>query len=134
MPQVSLDEKDYKQVLNDDKFSATSFFLIGDNRTYQDEWGQIRQEISLIFQTNLVELYGGTERYDEQLNMDVLRVLKQENKYIVDDIEIEEGYANVFSDLTLTGRLETNIKRTDVSQYHCVKFAFNVLYKPKCNR
>lgn len=134
IPEISLDQKDYKEVLNDDKFSVTSFFLVDNERTYQDEWGQIKQEISIIFQCDLVELYGATERFDEQFNMDVLRVLKAESLYIVDDIEFTEGIDDVYSDLTITGPLKDNIKRTDISQFHVLKATFNVLYTDKCER
>jgi hypothetical protein len=134
LPKISLDEKDYQGVLTNDKFDATSFWLIDDSRIFDDEINQIRQSISFIIQADLVELYGASERYDEQFNMDVLRVVKSESKYIYGDIEIEEGVDNVYSDLNITGALRDKLRLTDISQFHVLKVTFDVIYKFKCNR
>lgn len=134
IPEISLDQKDYKLALLDDKFSVTSFWLDNDNRTYQSELRQVKQSISIIFQADLVKLYGASERYDEQFDMDVLRVLNKENKYIVGNIELVKGVDNVYNDLSISGDFKDKIKAFDKSQYHVLKVNFEVLYKYKCNR
>lgn len=133
IPEVSLDEKDYAEVLTNDKFSITSFFLNNDTRVFLDETKRIKQSISLIFQADLVELYGLTERADEKFNMDVLRVLKKDNQYVYGDIEFIEGVDQVYSDLTITGDLKKQVDLTDISQFHVLKCTFDVVYKPNCN-
>jgi len=133
IPEISLDEIDYSEVLASDKFSVTSFFLNNDSRIFQDEFKRIKQSISIIFQADLVALYGETERMDEQFNMDVLRVLKKENFYIYGDIEIIEGVDNVYRDLQLSGELKDSVNVTDISKQHVVRLSFDVIYKPNCN-
>lgn len=134
IPEISLNQKEYNEVLTDDKFSVTSFWLNNDNRLFQDDNKQIKQSISVIFQCDLVSLYGGSERLDEQFNMDVLRVLKAENKFIVGDINIDEGIDNVYAGLSISGELKEQLKLNDLSDQHVVKFTFDVLYKDTCNR
>lgn len=133
IPEISLDEKDYSEALMNDKFSITSFFLNNNERTRDQEFHQITHSISIIFQADLVALYGETERMDEVFNMHVLRVIEQENKYVHGEISIIEGIDNVYSDLTLVGELKQSINITDISHLHVVKFTFDVIYKPKCN-
>lgn len=132
IPEVSLDKKDYKEVLNDDKISVGSFFLTNDARTYDEELNQFKQSISIIFQADLVKLYAKSHRADEEFNMDVMRVLKKENVYIVGDIVLSTGVDAVYSDLTLTGDLKNSINLTDISQFHVVKATFDVLYREDC--
>lgn len=131
--EVSLDQKDYKEVLLDDNYDVSSFFLINDTRVYQDENYQIKQSISLIFQADLVKLYGEVYRADERFNMDVLRVLHRENKYIFGDINFIEGVDNVYSDLTFVGDFKQKMKIVDTSRTHVLKLTFDVIYRPNCN-
>jgi len=133
IPEVSLDQKDYTEVLNSDKFSVTSFFLNNDERIFSDADKRIKQSISIIFQADLVALYGQTERMDEQFNMDVLRVLKKENFYIYGDITFTEGIDNVYRDLIISGELKESVKLTDLSNFHVLKASFDIIYKPNCN-
>jgi hypothetical protein len=133
LPEISLDQKEYNEVLFNDKFSVTSFFLVADERPFQDEFKRINHGVSLIFQADLVALYGQSERMDEKFNMDVLRVLKKENFYIHDDILIIQGIDNVYRDLTLNDEFKKQINVTDISHMHVVRFDFQVVYKPNCN-
>ncbi len=132
VPQVSADQKDYEQVLTNDKVFINSFFLIDDVRNYDEELRQIKQNISIIFQADLKKLYGQTNRADEQFNMDVLRVFQKENVFIVGDIELTEGIDNVYSDLSITGKLKEIVDLHDMSQLHVLKLSFDVLYRPDC--
>jgi len=133
IPEVSLDQKDYTEVLNSDKFSVTSFFLNNDERIFSDVDKRIKQSISIIFQADLVALYGESERMDEQFNMDILRVLKKENFYIYGDVTFTEGVDNVYRDLSISGELKESVKLTDLSHFHVLKVDFDVIYKPNCN-
>ena len=132
IPEVSLDEKEYKSVLNVDKFSVTSFFLTEDNRVFDKHNLQFTQTISMIFQADLVELYGKSHRADEEFNMDVIRILKKNKSYIFGDITLTEGVNNVYSDLTITGVLKDKINLTDKSQFHVLKATFDVVYSDTC--
>lgn len=132
IPEVSLDKKDYREVLYNDKVFVTSFFVVDDTRLYNDETRQFKHTISMIFQADLVKLYGKTNRADEEFNMDVIRVLKKENLYIVGDITMAEGVDSVYSDLTISGDLKDKLKLTDMSQRHLLRVTFDVLYRDDC--
>lgn len=134
IPEVSLDKKDYREVLYDDKVFVTSFFIVDDTRIYNDETRQFKHTISMIFQADLVKLYGNTNRADEEFNMDVIRVLKKENLYIVGDITLADGVDSVYSDLSITGTLKDKLKLTDMSQRHLLRVTFDVLYRDDCDK
>jgi hypothetical protein len=133
LPEVSLDKKEYEEVLTNDKFAVTSFFLNNDERTFVDENKRINQSISIIFQADLDALYGNSERMDEVFNTHMLRIISKENPYIFGDISTIEGVDRVYEDLIITGDLKENINVTDMSNMHVVKYTFNVIYKPNCN-
>ena len=57
IPEVSEDQKNYVEVLMNDKFQATSFFLVDDNVPFDNEERLFVQNVSLIFQVNLVDLF-----------------------------------------------------------------------------
>ncbi len=132
LPIVALDKKDYRNVLKDDKVEVNSFFLADDNRVYNEETRQFKQNISIIFQCDLVKLYAQTNRADEEFNMDIMRVLRKENLYIVGDITMTEGIDAVYSALTITGELKNIVNKTDTSQFHVLKVSFDVLYREDC--
>lgn len=133
LPEISLDKKNYSEVLSSDKFSVTSFFIGNDTREFEDDSRRIKHSISIIFQADLVKLYGATNRADEKFNMDVLRVLKKDNAFIFGNIEIIEGVDKVYEDFTISGDLKKRVNLTDMSHLHVVRFTFDVIYKPNCN-
>jgi len=130
--EISLDEKDYKEVLMDDEVSVTSFWLVADDRPLVDATKLIKHNISIIFQCDLVKLYGDAERSDEKFNQEVLSIFKAEQQFIVGDIEISTGVDNVYEDLTLTSETAEKVKLHDMSNLHVVRLSFNVLYNPDC--
>lgn len=137
LPVVSLDDKDYSLSLFDDKVFVNSFFLVNDESVYDPKEKTSTQNISLIFQADLVKLYSDTERVDEVFNADVLRVLdllKRRSTYVVGDITVVRGLDKVYSDLTFTSDFKEKIKYSDVSHRHVVKFTFDVIYGLDCNK
>ena len=133
-PEISLSNSENLPTLYDDKVSVNSFFLRSDSNVWQDANHQIKSTLSIIFQADLDALYGDTERVDEVFNMDVLRILKKEQKYITGDITFVVGVDNVYNDLTLTGEFKDKIKHSDIGKRHVVKFTFDVLYNLDCSR
>jgi len=124
LPEFSIDKKDYKELLFNDKFYCTSFFVVDDSRNYQA--GQhFEVECSLIFQANIKKLYTSvSHRADEEFNKDCFNALK--NAY--SGIEINNmitGIDNVYSDFDIEERL----KIVDLSQNHVLKLSFNLKYK-----
>jgi hypothetical protein len=64
---------DYEELYINDQVSVTSFFGVGQNSTIQAD--QVQSDIHLIFSLNLNEVKPGTQRNDEEVRQDVLRVL-----------------------------------------------------------
>ncbi len=133
IPEISLDEENYDEVLINDKFDVTSFFLIDNESTFTDEYKRINQRVSLIFQADLFALYNGAERMDQRFNMDVLRVVRQESQFIFGDISLIETVDDVYRDLSLSGDFKRKIDVTDISHQHILRVDFNLIYKPNCN-
>lgn len=128
IPEVYLDSNEYKEVLMDDKFTVTSFFLVDDNRTIDEQL--ITQGISIIFQANLTELYPSiTHRADEEMHMAIYEKLKYFFGANAVVNEIITGVDNVYSDLNISGKLKDKVKLDDISQLHVVKFNLTVGYQ-----
>ena len=115
---------DYADCLFDDRYYATSFFYVEPKIEYNE---RAEANISLIVQANLKKLYPSiTHRADEELHNDVITALKKR----IDSGEITgitTGLSNVYSDLKID-----NIKYTDISDFHCVKFDFKINYDFDC--
>lgn len=123
-PEAFISGIDYNEVFTKDKFSATSFFLIGDNRPVND-W--IETDVDIIFQLNLDELYPNiTHRADEEAHADVYNALNN-NPYNADITNITKGIANVYSDLNID-----QVKFDDMSPCHVFKITLKVNHSMDC--
>lgn len=132
LPEISLDEKDYSSALFDDKVSVNSFFLASNKSEWIEEDGMLRHNLSIIFQADLVSLYGSNERADERFKIDVLSILKGELNYKNGDISVSEGIDQVYSDLTFSKEFKDKIRLSDMSNRYVVKFEFEVNYRINC--
>ena len=133
IPEISLDSKNYKETFYDDKVAVNSFFLVDDQSTYQNDNNQIVQDVSIIFQADLVKLYGDAERVDEVFNSDVLQVFKDVKRFIYSDIERITGFDSVYSDLSLSADLREKIQFSDISNRHILRLDFSIRYDFKCD-
>lgn len=115
---------EYKDCLFDDKFNVTSFFMVDQSIDYVEKG---TANVSLIVQANLKKLYPSIlHRADEELHNDVITHLRRR----IDSGEmkgIETGLSNVYDKLKID-----NIKYTDISDFHCVKFDFVMNYEYNC--
>lgn len=126
IPEHYLGENEYKEVLFDDKFNVTSFFLSGDERTIDDF--RLSQTLSVIFQADISKLYPAvTHRADEEMHADILAAFEaieqQENI-----TSLVNGINNVYGGLNITGKLKDLVELDDMSNLHFVKVDFTVLY------
>jgi hypothetical protein len=133
IPEISLDSKNYKETFYDDKVAVNSFFLVDDQSTYQNDNNQIVQDVSIIFQADLVKLYGDAERVDEVFNSDVLQVFKNVKRFIYSDIERITGFDSVYSDFSLNADLREKIQFSDISNRHILRLDFSIRYDFKCD-
>jgi len=129
IPEVYVGGNEYEEVLFNDKFNVTSFFLVDDNVTNNNGPGEeatYTQGISVIFQANLAALYPSiTHRADAELHDDIFKAF---NSFTTDVQGVSTGLDNVYSDVTV---LE-NIEFTDMSDFHVVKFNVNIDYLYNC--
>jgi hypothetical protein len=129
IPEVAVDDEEYKEVLFDDKFRATSFFLTEDNAASNGE--VFSQRVSIIFQGILTQLYPliTTHRADAEMLDDVMRAFENSSYTITNIIT---GVDNVYSDLDLRNKLKEHINLTDMSQFHVLRVDFDVQYTYNC--
>lgn len=133
IPEISLDLKEGKEVLTDDNLGVNSFWLVSNSRPYDADNKQLIHDVSLIFQADLVKLYGQTNRADEEFNIDVLRELTRKNVFMFnEDINVITTVDAVYSDLTFSAEMKEKIIYTDISNLHVVRFDFEIRYSIDC--
>lgn len=133
IPEISIDGTESEEVLMNDKAAVTSFWLTSNSRPYDALQHQLIHDVSLIFQADLVKLYGQTNRPDEEFNMDVLRELTRKNQFMFDEnINMIETVDAVYSDLTFSTKMKEKIIYTDISNFHVVRFDFQIRYAINC--
>lgn len=127
IPEIYTSNGNYLEVLFDDTFNATSFFLTEDTRTKLDH-EVYEQDISMIFQARLDLLYPNiTHRADEEMHADIVTAINSAGfqKEITD---ITTGVTNVYSELSLTGDLSSLVSLDDMSFFHVVKVNLTITY------
>ena len=133
IPEVSLDSKEYKEVFTNDNVAVNSFWLVDNVRPYDPVQEWFSHNVSLIFQADLVKLYGQSNRADEEFNMDVIRELVRPNQYMFDtDIEIIETVDSVYADVTIPEEMKKKIDLDDIGAGHVVRFNFEIRYPINC--
>jgi hypothetical protein len=131
IPEYSTDKKDYIELLFNDKFSITSYFVIQDNREYIN--GQhFEVEGSIIFQANIKELYTSvSHRADEEMNKDCFNAVKKALRGL-EITNMVTGKDNVYSDFSFDDNTRQRLNTIDLSQNHVLKINFTLKYK-YCN-
>lgn len=130
IPEVAISDTEYKEVLFDDNFRATSFFLTEDNATSNSD-RVFTQRVSIIFQGILTELYPliTSHRADAEMLDDVMKAFENTNYAVTNIIA---GVDNVYSDLDLRNKLKDHINLTDMSQFNVLRIDFEVQYDYDC--
>lgn len=119
-------DNEYKDVFNDDNFSATSFFLIDEN--IGTDGHLYNTDISIIFQINLAETYPNiTHRADEEAHKEVLLKLEENPWDSYSITGLITGISNVYSALNLG-----KIRYTDMHPKHVFMVNMNVQYEYNC--
>lgn len=129
IPEVAVDDEEYKEVLFDDRFRATSFFLTEDN--VQSNGNVFTQSVTIIFQGILTALYPliTSHRADAEMLDDIMRAFEKTDFTVTNIIT---GVDNVYSDLSLRNRLKEHIDLTDMSAFHVLRLDFDVQYTYDC--
>lgn len=128
IPEVYIGENEYKEVLMDDKFTASSFFLVDTTRSFEE--GNFSQTISIIFQADIVELYPTiAHRADEEMHNDIVGSLEEYEGYLSN---ITTGVPGVYSALSIPDDYIDRVNNDDMSNYHVVKIDLEIPYQ-YCN-
>jgi len=124
IPETYIATKDYKEVLFDDKFSLSSFWLVDDNRSI-DEFATTT--ISVVFQVLLDELYPTVpHRADEEFIRDIYNILYN-NPYDYDLTNVVTGIDNVYSEFDTS-----QVTWDDMSNFFVCRFDLEVVYDYNC--
>lgn len=68
IPEVSIGQNDYLEVLFDDRFNVSSFCILDDQRVYDSKKNSFTADLSVVFQGRLDKLYPDTiGRADEKM-------------------------------------------------------------------
>jgi hypothetical protein len=126
IPEIYIGNKEYKECLMDDKFKATSFFLVDTDYTIEN--GKAKTNLSLIFQADIAKLYPTiAHRADMEMQKDIYKAI-EDSKYLKFLNKITTGYKNVYSEIDVPNDYVSRIKMDDMSNYHVVKFNFTVYF------
>lgn len=117
--------KDYKEVFFDDKYDATSYFVVTSPVSIDEK---AAYPVSIYFQCKLDALYPTvTHRADEEAHYDVLRVLSNNFKRIEITSQIT-GIGNVYS-----GWRQDQIQFTDMHPFHVFRIDMIINMELPCN-
>lgn len=117
----------YSEVLFDDKFNLTSFFLVSDESD-RENVDIVSQDVSIIFQGLLNKLFPAiAHRADEELKAAIYNALVAcgQEDYLT---SIETGVDKVYGDLRLLGDLENRVRLDDISNFNVIRFNLKVNY------
>ena len=96
--EVFTQNNDYKEVLHDDRYLASSFFITSDEVNINNT-GKETTNISVIFQVNLKRLYPSVlHRADEECHREVMNILKN-NPFNYELVRLTKGIRNVYSEI-----------------------------------
>lgn len=121
--------REYTDLLYNDKFDVTSFFVADNNRSFDINNGTFTQKISIIFQAHIQKLYPTiTHRADEEMHKDIFIAIKKTgyDSYIK---SIVTGVDNVFNDLNIPGEIKDKVSIHDMSNFHIVKLDLEIPFR-----
>ena len=119
IPEVYDGNGEYKEVLYNDNFNITSFFL-ADDTAPEDNTGYIQRGVSLIVQMDINRTYPSVRhRADEEAHFDVRNALSKIPQ--VRDISLLVGQSNVYSEFGINGF-------DDMSDCHVFRFNMQASY------
>ncbi len=124
IPEIYTANNEYKEVLLDDTFTASSFFLVDPTR--RENGGLLTQTISVIFQADVVKLFPAiTHRADEEMHNDIIGSLQEWEGYLSSVIT---GVSGVYSALEIPDGYDNTVSKDDMSNYHVVKIDLEIPY------
>jgi len=125
--EVYVSGKEYKEVLFDDKFNATSFFIVSDTYEAVDQIGMFQTNVSLIMQLKLDEMYPSiAHRADEEAHRDVIIGLNNSNTNNK-VTGVTKGIRNVYTEIGYGAN-----KFDDMHPHHVFRVNMEVIFEERC--
>lgn len=125
VPEVYDQRGEYIEVLFDDTFAVTSFFLAADKRNYDDTKFVFTQDVSMIFQANVKKLFPSIlHRADEEMIDSIRRSINAKGWEAKFDA-VTTGFEKVYADLKLDSE---KAPLDDMGDFAIAKFDFKMIY------
>jgi len=124
IPEAYIGGNEYREVLFDDGRKVISFFGVGDSIRY--DAGTATAPVSLIFMVNLAQVKGGITRADEEVHVDVQKLL-QPGRSGFAMTSFETGIENVFKEYP-GWRRDPGLKYRDMQPFHCFRINLSLSY------
>jgi len=132
IPEMYTGTNEYKEVLFDDRYNLTSFFIVDDDSD-REGVNVVSQNVSIIFQGLLDKLFPSvSHRADEELKAVIYNALSE---YYFEDylLSIQMGIDNVYGDLRILGTLKDRVILDDMSNFNVLRFNFKLNFNiDKC--
>ena len=116
---------DYWDTFNNDDFSATSFFLVADNITVENDMHTAN--ISIIFQANLEKLFpSAPTRFDAEMRNQISAILK--------NLDGRFSYIDTHTSINAVydGLDTSKVNWDDMQRFHVVRFEIEAKYILEC--
>lgn len=128
IPENYTGNKEYREVLFDDTYDATTFFLADDTFEAQSYGQRLLTTLSVFFQVKLNKLKSSiAHRADEEVRYDaVLALRNNKHGWVINNVIT--GVANVYAGLD-----STKIINDDMSNYHVFRIDMSGSYAVDCN-
>jgi hypothetical protein len=123
------DGKDYTEVYFNDNVSVVSFFGIGNEAQIAQE-GTMTANIHILFFVNLKEIKPGAERNDEEVRIDVQKIIDSVGAargFLITKQTI--GIDKILNEYPGTRKSE-GLKFRDQHPFHCFRFDTQIFYEP----
>lgn len=124
LPEVYTEKGEYKEVLFDDVYAVSSFFVVDDKRTFDYKNNTYTHGAAIIFQANLKKLFpASVHRADEEM-IDNIRVGIKKKFWENRMRDIATGIDEVYRSL----KLDYKKQYEDISYFAIARINFELIY------
>ncbi|MFA5652411.1 MAG: hypothetical protein WC933_03530 [Candidatus Paceibacterota bacterium] len=118
--EAHISNNDYKEIFIDDKKTAVIGFLVGENRS---GFNIIKVPVQLICSCMLNKIYDSTERKDEYVLLEMLKLIEKHTHY-PNEKQVKTKFSEVFANTDIS-----RIKFRDMHPWFNFSIEFDLIYK-----
>lgn len=123
-PYYYVSNKDYKEVLFNDKKALMFFFGVSDEIKYDAAWGEV--DVHLIFTTDISKMPETNDyRADIEVRKDIFDIIRAPHRGFTLLSEVV-GFEKTFSEYN--GLKESDMPNFDMHPKHCFRYNFNLRF------